>query len=538
MKARIEDRIVYSPHPHIDIPLCSFYALAKEKLLINPNKMALVSDLLSLTRAEVLAGMQRYAIGFRQNGMLPGDNVCIHLNNSVENLIAIYGCILAGATVFLASSLLTENELRYEAEDCDCRHVVTDEPNALKVSSAVARLNVKGRFCVGQAAGFVSTSEFLKIDEREFRECPVTDPKETVLAVCYTSGSTGLPKGAEVTHYSYVACFYTTRIHVPWGEPDILLGLNPITHQAGMLYSMIAVLDGATCAVVPTNLTPLEIMDAVDKYKVTAAQMFPGRLQALVREMRRTGRTLPSMRGIAAGGSVLSTQAAEQARKAFGGLELLVHVYGMTESCCCVTSQPKNKELSVTADVGFPDTNVAVKVVDVLTREKLGPRQTGEVCYRADSMMRGYYKRPKETADLIDEDGWCKSGDAGYYDEDGRFYIVDRLKQMIKCLDNPVVPAELEEHLLREYASDIAEVSIVGLPHCHYGEAPAAAVVLTDEGRRKDSEELAENIKATVASSHALHKQLYGGVFFMDSLPKTDTGKVSRPNLVRCLVRA
>ncbi|KAH7953407.1 hypothetical protein HPB49_007827 [Dermacentor silvarum] len=110
MKARIEDRIVYSPHPNIDIPLCSFYALAKEKLLINPNKMALVSDLLSLTRAEVLAGMQRYAIGFRQNGMLPGDNVCIHLNNSVENLIAIYGCILAGATVFLASSLLTESK--------------------------------------------------------------------------------------------------------------------------------------------------------------------------------------------------------------------------------------------------------------------------------------------------------------------------------------------------------------------------------------------------------------------------------------------
>ncbi|XP_049522609.1 uncharacterized protein LOC125945082 [Dermacentor silvarum] len=143
MKARIEDRIVYSPYPHIDIPLYSFYSLAKEKLLINPNKMALVSDILSLTRAEVLAGMQRYAIGFRQNGMLPGDNVCIHLNNSVENLIAIYGCILAGATVFLASPFLTEYELRYEAEDCECVHVVTDEPNALKVTKAFARLKIQ-----------------------------------------------------------------------------------------------------------------------------------------------------------------------------------------------------------------------------------------------------------------------------------------------------------------------------------------------------------------------------------------------------------
>ncbi|XP_049522246.1 4-chlorobenzoate--CoA ligase-like [Dermacentor silvarum] len=143
--------------------------------------------------------------------------------------------------------------------------------------------------------------------------------KKTVLAVCYTSGSTGLPKGAEMTHYSFVACFYTTRLHIPWGEPDVLLGLHAITHQVGMLYCMIAVLDGATCAVVPANLTPLEIMDAVDKHRATAAWMFPGRLQALVREMRRTGRTLPSMRGMGVGGSLLSTQAAERARQAFGG---------------------------------------------------------------------------------------------------------------------------------------------------------------------------------------------------------------------------
>ncbi|KAH7934188.1 hypothetical protein HPB49_022633 [Dermacentor silvarum] len=211
MKARIEDRVIYSPYPHIDIPVCSFYALAKEKLLINPNKIALVGDELSLTRAEVLASMQRYAVGFRQNGMLPGDHVCIHMNNSVENLIAIYGCILAGGTVFLAYALLTEDELRNEVQDGDCTHVVTDEENAVKVRKALAGLKLKGRFCVGQAADFVSTSEFLKIDEKEFRECPVADPQNNVLAVCYTSGTTGLPKGAEMTHYSYVACFYASR---------------------------------------------------------------------------------------------------------------------------------------------------------------------------------------------------------------------------------------------------------------------------------------------------------------------------------------
>ncbi|XP_070384114.1 uncharacterized protein [Dermacentor albipictus] len=443
MKARIEDRVIYSPYPSIDIPVCSFYALAKEKLLINPNKIALVDDNLSLTRAELLASMQRYAIGFLQNGMLPGDHVCIHVNNSVENLIAMYGCILAGAKVFLASALLTEHELRYQVEDGDCVHVITDEPNAEKVRKVFASLKVKGRFIVGQAADFFSTSEFSKIDEKVFRECPVVDPKNTVLAVAYTSGTTGMPKGAEMTHYGYVACFYTCRIHVPWGEPDILLGLSPITHQAGMLCGMIAILYGVTYALAPVHTTPLQIMDAVDKHKV----------------------------------------------------------------------------------------------VDVLTREKLGPHQTGEVCYRTESMMSGYYKRPKETADLVDEDGWIKSGDAGYYDEDGRLYIVERLKQIIKCMNYIVIPAELEELLLLQHASDIAEVSVLGMPHPDYGEAAAAAMVLTQEGRRQDRKLLAEKIKATVASTLALHKHLYGGVFFMDSLPKTDTGKVSRATLARCLAQ-
>ncbi|KAL1424320.1 hypothetical protein MTO96_020312 [Rhipicephalus appendiculatus] len=126
-------------------------------------------------------------------------------------------------------------------------------------------------------------------------------------------------------------------------------------------------------------------------------------------------------------------------------------------------------------------------------------------------MVRGYYKRPKETAELFDEEGWCKSGDAGYYDEDGRLYIVERLKQMIKCMDNQVVPAELEELLLRHYGDLIEEVSVVGVPHPDFGEAPAAAIVLTEQGRKQDGLSLTERIKATISTNLAVHKHLYGG---------------------------
>nr|XP_050033882.1 uncharacterized protein LOC126530658 [Dermacentor andersoni] len=538
MKARVEDRVIYSPYGNIEIPVCSFYTLVRQRLLVNPDKIALVNDVVSLTRAEMLAGMERYAVGFRQHGVLPGDRICIHLDNGVENLLAMYGCILAGASIVLAKTSLTERELRYQAEDGDCTHVITDEQYTTKVNAAVANLNMKALFCMGRASGFVSASQFSKLDEKDFHECPIADPKKTLLALCYTSGSTGLPKGAEITHYNYVAAFYSMRLSMPWGEGDILLGLLPITHISGMAYTMMAILEGACCAHVSAKLTPTEILDTVDKYKPTAALFFPSLLQAIVRVMRRTGRDLPSMRAITVGGSVLTAATAEAVHGCFSGLKVLQKVYGMTESCALATCQSKTGEPHNTADVGVPLSNFQIKVVDVHTRQKLGPHQTGEICYRSPTMVRGYHKRPKQSAELFDEEGWCISGDAGYYDENGRLYIVERLKQLIKCMDNQVVPAELEELLLRQHAEEIAEVSVVGLPHSDYGEAPAAAIVPSEVGSRHDLLTLAERIKATVASNLAVHKHLYGGVYFVDSFPKTETAKVNRPALARSLLRS
>ncbi|XP_054926323.2 probable 4-coumarate--CoA ligase 3 [Dermacentor andersoni] len=394
---------------------------------------------------------------------------------------------------------------------------------------------MKGLFCMGRTAGFVSAAQFAELDESEYQECPVDDPKNTVLAVCYTSGSTGPPKGMEITHYNYVACCYTSSFVTPYGKEEIYLGVDPITTQSGMLYAVIVMLDGGTNVITPASLNSTEIIDAIDKYKVTGAHLFPSRLQGVLREMRRTRRKLPSLKRLLVIGSVLSPSVVDAASEAFEGLECLQNMYAMTESCSIITAPPKTSGVCRGADTGVPNTTTMLKVVDLITGRKLGPHQIGEICYRTAAMVRGYYKRPKETAELFDEEGWCKSGDAGYYDEDGRLYIVERLKQLIKCMDNQVVPGELEELLLREHSADIAELSVVGLPHFEYLEAAAAAVVLTQEGRQKNPELLAKDIKATVESHLAVYKHLHGGVYFVDSLPKTETAKVNRPALVRFL---
>ncbi|KAL1479224.1 hypothetical protein MTO96_052028 [Rhipicephalus appendiculatus] len=133
------------------------------------------------------------------------------------------------------------------------------------------------------------------------------------------------------------------------------------------------------------------------------------------------------------------------------------------------------------------------------------------------------------------QDLYLLQSDAGCYDEDGRIYFCERLKQMIKCMGNQVFPSELEELLLRVHPAQISEVSVVGLSHSEYGEAPAAAIVLTEEGKKQGLSTLVSDIKATVANNLAVHKRLYGGVFIVDSIPKTETAKVNRAALAHSL---
>ncbi|XP_077558010.1 uncharacterized protein LOC144173481 [Haemaphysalis longicornis] len=536
MKARIVDKVVYSPYPNIDIPVCSFHTLAEEKLRMQPDSLALVDDSISLTRGELLVQLKRYAVGFQRHGVRPGDRVMIHLANSVENLVAIYGCVMAGATAVMAKTSLTEYELRYQAEDSDILHILTEVEFTEKVAKATSSLEIKGLFSMGSTTSFVSAKAFSLLDERDFRACPVEDPKNTVMAIYYTSGSTGLPKGAEITHYSFVACFYTCCQHMPWQETEVSLSANPITHISGLVFQIMPVLNGASCAIAPAASTTLQIMDAIEKHKVTTMFTFPALLQAMVGEMRRTDRHLPTMRHIVTSGAVLTEWLSEVARSTFGDLHSLRNVYAMTEACILITAQPHNLDIAkLGKDVGLPAATASIKVVDMKTREKLGPYKMGEICFRAASMVRGYHKRPKESAELFDEDGWLQTGDAGYYDENGRLYFAERLKQMIKCMGNQVVPVELEELLLSRHAEEIAQVSVLGLPHAEYGEAAAAAVVLTEKGRQQQLSDLEQRIKATVAGLLAAYKHLYGGVFFLDSFPTTESSKVNRPALARLL---
>lgn len=531
MRAKIEDGIVYSPFPAADIPCCSFYVAAKEALLDQPEKLALADDAVAVTRGSLFVLIRSYAAGFQRHGVQRGDRICVHLGNSVHNFAAMWGCVFAGASIVLAKTSLTERELRYQLKDSDSTHILTEDKFAEKSAKAASSLELKGFFTMGGAEGFASTAAFPELEEDCFCEVPVEDPRNCMLGICYTSGTTGLPKGVVVTHSGFVANMVTAGPCFSWEANDVVLIAAPITHGSGFMCITFGVLLGATVVMATPGATLTHICQLVNQYKVSAMMVLPVHLRAVVAEMQSTGNQLMGVRRIGVGGSVLPEALFKEVQSTFGEIECVVNGYALTESMGILCSPSVHASTGV--DVGFPAPCSEVKVVDTLTRKKLGANQVGEICFRTPTLIKEYYKRPKETAALFDEDGWCMSGDAGYYNESGRIYIVQRLKEMIKCMDNQVVPGELEELLFEVHTQDISDVVIVGLPHPEYGQAPAAVIVLKQPLMSEHQmNDIAKKIKATISDNLALHKNLHGGVFFMETLPKTETGKVNRNALV------
>ncbi|XP_077486297.1 putative 4-coumarate--CoA ligase 2 isoform X3 [Amblyomma americanum] len=433
LKPRIENNVLYSPHPKVTVPVCSVYTAVKSFLSAAGSKLAAVDYTRSYSRQELLRAIERYAAGFQSLGLRPGHHVCVCLRNSVDSFVVVFALVFAGTTVVLCNTSLKQLELRARMTDSDCTHVVTDPPNAEKLHTACNEVNIpeKSRFVLGEAAGFISILGFDLLDEADFREVAVADPRNALAGISYSSGITGLVKGMEITHYSFVANMVQNKNVMASDESDVFLAWNPITHTCGFLFTMLAACVGSTCVIVSPALTYNQFIDVCSKYQF----------------------------------------------------------------------------------------------VSPMTGKAVGPKEHGEVFFRTPSMMRGYYKQPKETALIIDANGWCRTGDLAYYDETGRVHFVERLKEMIKCMDNQVAPAEIEE-LITSSCPGVDKVGVVGLPHPDYGEVATAFVAL-----KPGCHVTEKDIKKIVADNLAAYKQLLGGVYFLPALPHNDTGELLRSAL-------
>ncbi|XP_077486764.1 uncharacterized protein LOC144098086 [Amblyomma americanum] len=519
LNAPIKDNVVYSPYPPVELlPDESFYQHIQKRFLQLGDQPALERRGTWLSFEEVLALMERYASGFQRLGVSSGCRVCVNVSNSAESLVATYALCCLGAAVVLVKPTLTEREVLYQVQDSGATFIVTEKESVKKILSIHQICHFKGLFCMESVEGLHCVEDFEEEDASSFDEPFIDDAKTHITLYTYTSGTTGLPKGVEVSVYALIASLELCRAGEIFFDGEVFLAWNPVSHASGFLIPAAAFCCGAKVVPSSGGLCARDFVDIVNKHKVTSLCAFPTAFRKLVFELEED--LVPSLKRILLCGTVTTDDLYQRILQVFT-LESLRNGYGLSETIgfVCITEPETIGHRSV----GLPLPMVEYKIVDSEHGVALGPGDVGEITFRAPSLMRGYHNKPEATAEVIDQYGWFSSGDAGYYDSCGRLYVVERLKDMIKCLDQQVAPAEIES-LLAQHPL-VMEAAVVGIEHPDFGEAPTAFVVTAPSVQGCVTE---EELKRLVAEQAASHKHLHGGVVFVDHIPKTDTGKYMR----------
>jgi acyl-CoA synthetase (AMP-forming)/AMP-acid ligase II len=351
------------------------------------------------------------------------------------------------------------------------------------------------------------------------------NPAEDVVVLPYSSGTTGLPKGVMLTHRNIVAniaqCEGISNFSMVTAD-DTIMGFLPFFHIYGMVVIMnMSLARGATIVTMPRFDLP-QFLELVQKHKITRANVVPPVLVALAKHPIVDQYDLSSLVEMTSGAAPLGADLAEAVVQRLNCN--IVQGYGLTETSPVTHICPNFPEMIKRAAIGFSIPSTETMVVSVETGEPVGHNQNGEIWIRGPQVMKGYLNNPNATAATVDEDCWLHTGDIGFVDDDGYFFIVDRLKELIKFKGFQVAPAELEGLLLTHPA--IADAAVIPSPDEEAGEIPKAFVVL-----KPGATATADDIMAWVAERVSPHKKIRR-LEFTEQVPKSLSGKILRRVLV------
>ncbi len=472
-----------------------------------PDMPAIRLGDVELTYAELDDRSARLATLLREKGVEPGDRVGIMLPNVPEFPTSYYGVLRAGAVVVPMNVLLKRREIAFYLEDSGAKlllawHGFVEEACDGAADAGAEPIEI-------EPTAFATTLEGL-----EPTPGLADTGEEDTAVILYTSGTTGKPKGAELTHLNLARnADISARTTCEIQEGNVVLGALPLFHSFGQTVSMNASLKVGACLTMLPRFDPGEALATMQRDGVTHFYGVPTMYGALLHHPGRESFDTSALRSCITGGASMPVEVLRGFEQAFDAIVL--EGYGLSETSPVSCSNHPGMERKP-GSIGTPIEGVEMRVVDE-DDNPVPQGEIGEIAIRGHNIMKSYWQRPDATAEAM-RGGWFHSGDMARVDEDGYFYIVDRKKDLIIRGGYNVYPREVEE-VLYEHPK-IREAAVVGVPHDEWGEEIGAAVVLHD-GEELESEEVSAYVKERIAAYKYPRV-----VWFLDELPKGPTGKI------------
>lgn len=506
-----------SPYPDITVPGTTLYDEVLGRAASRGAAPAMADGISgrTLSYTALMDLIRRTAAGLAARGIRKGDVVSVWSPNLPEWPVAFFAAVRLGAIVHTSNPVSTPEELAFQLADADAKILITVNALSEKARAAVAESKKDIEILTFDDAPGFATLASIMIDAEP--PAVTINPADDIVALPYSSGTTGLPKGVMLTHRNIVA--QLNQIEAIEKEPmPALLGVLPFFHIYGMVIILFhGLMRGATIVTMPKfEFEPF--LKVLQDWPITSAHIVPPVVVGLGKHPAVDNYTFPHLRFLFSGAAPLGPELTAAVEK-----RLNVKIrqgYGMTEASPATHYTVAGTERAGTVGQLMPSTEC--RVIDPESGKDVTGGQPGEVWVRGPQVMKGYLNNPEATARTVDADGWLHTGDIGVVDADGYLTVVDRLKELIKVKGFQVAPAELESLLLKH--PKIADVAVIPVPDEQSGEVPKAIVVKRDG--------LTEEEVMEYLLPHVAHYKRVRHVRFVDAIPKSPSGKILRRVLV------
>jgi len=499
--------------------------LVRESARVHPDRIVLVAGPATMTYATLDEQARRFGAALRQLGVGPGDRVALMLPNTPHFSIAYFGTLYAGAVVVPLNVLLTGPEVAYHLADSHSKALVAWDGFLAPARAGFTEWGDSDHLIVVSAG---ETPE-LGHKERDFgallgdvepiEHLPATTAEDTAV-ILYTSGTTGKPKGAELTQFNmFFNAHYTRTMLLQLSPETVALATLPLFHSFGQTVMHNAVLGAGGTVVLLARFDASAALELMQQHGVTFFGGVPTMYFAMLNHPDAEQYDVSSLEYCVSGGSAMPVEVMKAFDEKYG--VNILEGYGLSETSPVASFNQLDRPKKV-GSVGLPLWGVDFRLEDADGKVVTGTDEPGEICIRGHNVMKGYLGRPDATKEAI-RDGWFHSGDIGVRDEDGYYFIVDRMKDMVIRGGFNVYPREIEEVLYAHPA--VAEAAVIGVPHPSHGEEIKAILALK-QGVEADADEIVEFCKTRLAAYKYPRV-----VEFVAELPKGPTGKILKREL-------